>query len=92
MSPRTTRELYDAFGEVSDDDDDETTALRQPMARQVGFQPEFQDDEPSATGATPAYRDEPEDLEEARRHSRDREQSASSSGSGDGSWDHASRD
>ena len=87
MSPRTTRELYDAFGEVSDDEDDETIPLQQPMAR--GFQTEFQNDEPLASGATPAYRDEPEDF---RRYSRDRDQSASSSGSGDGSWIHASRD
>jgi kexin len=82
--PRTTRELYDAFGEVSDEDDDETTALRQPV------EAEFLDDEASAIGAS-AYRDVPEDSEEIRL-SRDREQSASPSGSGDGSWDHASRE
>jgi len=86
--PRTTRELYDAFGEVSDDEDDETIPLRQPTARGVRFQPEFEEDASLATAATPAYQDEPEDLE--GRHSRDLDQSASSSGSG--SWDHASRD
>ena len=91
--PRTTRELYDAFGEVSDDDD-ETTALRQPSAREVGFDPAFLDDEePSAALPTPAYRDEPENSEETQRHSRDQEQSSSPSDiSGDGSWVHASRD
>ena len=91
--PRTTRDLYDAFGEVSDDDDDdETTALRQPMpmARETVLDPEFLED--GETSAIRAYHDEPEHSEEPQRHSGDREASASSSGSGTDSWDHASRD
>ncbi|KAF8965238.1 peptidase S8/S53 domain-containing protein [Flammula alnicola] len=51
--PRTTRELYDAFG-------------RQPLARStggIGFHSGFlDDDDPStAAGLTPKYRDEPDD-------------------------------
>ncbi|KAF8163396.1 peptidase S8/S53 domain-containing protein [Crassisporium funariophilum] len=65
---RTTRELYDAFGELSDDDDDdddENSALRKPLARStggLGFHSGFlDDDDPStAAGLTPKYRDEPE--------------------------------
>lgn len=89
---RTTRELYDAFGEVSeDDDDDETTALRQPVGQSVGFHSGFlEDDEPSAT--TLIYHDAPEETEENLNPPSDREESASSTGSGDGSWEHASRD
>ena len=104
--PRTTRELYDAFGELSDDDDDdETTALRQPLARSVGFHSGFlDDDDPStAAGLTPKYRDEPVQ-EEGSSHraahsqldrpggSEEHLASPSGSGSGDGSWDHASRE
>ncbi|KAF4614570.1 hypothetical protein D9613_003149 [Agrocybe pediades] len=69
--PRTTRELYDAFGEVSDDDDDdETTALRQPKQQQsrmtgggLGFHSGFLEDDEMQTAATDAsrYRDEPEE-------------------------------
>lgn len=88
---RTTRELYDAFGEVSDDDDDETTALRQPMGRSVGFHSGFlEDGEPSAV--TLPYHNVSGDIEENLAPPRDREESASSIGSGDGSWEHASRD
>ena len=94
LGPRTTRELYDAFGEVSDDDDDETTALRQPLARSIGFHTGFlDDDEPSST-----YRDEPEGtLERTAAHGSssrlvEREDSTGSTGSGEGSWEHASRD
>ncbi|KAJ3515083.1 hypothetical protein NLJ89_g1980 [Agrocybe chaxingu] len=97
--PRTTRELYDAFGEVSDDDDDETTALRQPLARSggLGFHSGFlDDDDPSTTtaGIPSTYRDEPGHQEEPS-HSRlretphDGESSSSPTGSADGSWEHA---
>jgi len=66
---RTTRELYDAFGEVSDDDEygDETTALRprdDGRRANLGFHSGFlDDDEPSAplTAPATAYRDEPEE-------------------------------
>ncbi len=101
--PRTTRELYDAFGEVSDDDDndDETTALRPPAARALGFHSGFlDDDEPStAAGLTPGYRDEPEN--DGHRASQStvkapevpspREGASSPAESGE-SWEHASRE
>lgn len=96
--PRTTRELYDAFGEVSDDDDDdETTALRQPLARSVGFHSGFLvDDEPStAAGLTPKYRDDPDHDRHTGSQSQDDEaasrdpESPTESG---GSWEHASRE
>lgn len=100
--PRTTRELYDAFGEVSDDDDDdddETTALRQkPLARSVGFHSGFlDDDEPStAAGLTPKYRDDPDhNHHTGSSQSKDDEvaprdpESPAESGS---SWEHASRE
>ncbi|KAF9013917.1 peptidase S8/S53 domain-containing protein [Cyathus striatus] len=99
--PRTTRELYDAFGEVSDDEDaDETTGLRgNPPGRStggLGFHSGFLDDEDLSTaGVTPApgYRDEPNTarLQDERRHRID-DGSESPAGSGDGSWEHASRD
>jgi len=95
--PRTTRELYDAFGEVSDDDDDinEETSLRHPHGRPieaVGFHSGFlDDDEPSTAVAesTTKYRDEPRE-EPSGSHSPDT-RAASPDGSG-GSWEHASRD
>jgi len=96
--PRTTRELYDAFGEVSDDDDDdETTALRQPLARSVGFHSGFlDDDEPStAAGLTPKYLDDPDhDHHTGGRSNNDEAESRvpeSPTESG-GSWEHASRE
>ncbi|KAL0581105.1 pheromone processing endoprotease [Marasmius crinis-equi] len=70
----TTRELYDAFGEVSDDDDaaDEETRLRPDRRDEVassglGFHSGFLDDEdePSSRGG---YRDEPERSEGQRQH------------------------
>lgn len=103
--PRTTRELYDAFGEVSDDDDndDETTALHPPNTRSagagIGFHSGFlDDDEPStAAGLTPAkYRDAPEH-ELSGRHSLTSERESPSplnqartSSSSPASWEHAS--
>lgn len=98
--PRTTRELYDAFGEVSDDDsDDETTALNQANSRttgELGFHSGFLDDDPStAAGMTPKYQDEPEDDEHPQRltvqPSIPEESTPSPTGSG-GSWEHASRE
>lgn len=82
-----TKELYDAFGEVSDDEDaDEETALRpHGPSPAVNLHSGFLDDDPSTAGeATPIhYKDEPE---------KDRSQSpGSASGSGDGSWEHASQ-
>jgi len=95
--PRTTRELYDAFGEVSDDDDDETTALRQPLAHSVGFHSGFLDDDElsTAAGLTPKYRDEPDPTIHIESRPKDDEVAAkgleSPTGSG-GSWEHASRE
>ncbi|KAJ8087914.1 hypothetical protein PM082_013465 [Marasmius tenuissimus] len=69
----TTRELYDAFGEVSDDDDtaDEETRLRPDRSNEVasgglGFHSGFLDDEddPASRGG---YRDEPEGSEGQRQ-------------------------
>ncbi|KAK7038031.1 PHOMO B domain-containing protein [Favolaschia claudopus] len=79
--PRT-KELYDAFGEVSDDDEDdadEQTRLRS------GYE-----DEPGRAGGS--YRDEPEgDVEGEAGASRTRLGGASSPDKGsDGSWEHAS--
>ncbi|PPQ71410.1 hypothetical protein CVT24_012228 [Panaeolus cyanescens] len=98
--PRTTRELYDAFGEVSDDDsDDETTALNQGNSRVtggLGFHSGFLDDDPStAAGMTPKYQDEPDENEPSQRltvePSIPEEGTSSPTGSG-GSWEHASRE
>ncbi|GLB34764.1 putative kex protein [Lyophyllum shimeji] len=95
---RPTRELYDAFGEVSDDDDDndENTALRgtHPQDRVstgLGFHSGFlDDDEPStAGGPTPVYRDEPEPSDERKGSPSRAASPGSPSGSG-GSWEHAS--
>jgi kexin len=88
--PRTTRELYDAFGEVSDDDDDELTTLQPPHARSttgLGFHTGFlDDDDPStAAGLTPKYRDQQEQPGEPSSINR----VPSPNGSG-GSWEHAS--
>ena len=94
---RPTRELYDAFGEVSDDDDEHYGDERQPL-REVssgaGFQPEFLDEdhearEPSAAG-TGRYRDDPES---SQRVAEDGRRTPSPNGSGDTtteSWEHAS--
>ncbi|KAF8911017.1 peptidase S8/S53 domain-containing protein [Gymnopilus junonius] len=99
--PRTTRELYDAFGEVSDEDDDETTALQPQQARStggLGFHSGFLDDNdpPTAAGPTPQYHDEPENNDvhahSKRQESTPEEGTASPAGSGDGSWGHASKD
>lgn len=97
--PRT-RELYDAFGEVSDDDDaDEQTGLRSAMQQSEGltYHSEFLDDDPStAGGITPAaarYKDEPDSpAREPGPSSQERPHSPAegSNNSGDGSWDHAS--
>ena len=91
---RTTKELYDAFGEVSDDDEaDEETALRPHSispALDTGLHSGFLDDDPPTAGSghhDTRYRDEPD---EPAKESRS-ESPASGSGSGSGSsWEHAS--
>jgi kexin len=93
-APRT-KELYDAFGEHDDDEDDvdENTGLRAGSpggGGGLGFHEGFLDDEdPNTprTAPTPAYRDEVERKEAPSRGP----PSPSGSGSGDGSWEHASQ-
>jgi kexin len=81
------KELYDAFGELSDDEDaDEETRLHG-----VGFHSGFlDDDEPSAAGPALVYRDEPQAEHDASPDVRSLSP-GSGSGSGDGSWEHASQ-
>jgi kexin len=95
---RTTRELYDAFGEVSDDEDDETSALRpaQHQSRginRLGYHSGFlDDDEPSSAGpAATTYRDEPPQRAPSTQHTEaSPEVSAPASPSESGSsWEHA---
>jgi kexin len=88
---RGARELYDAFGENSDDEADEETGLRphHQSSRMpgLGFHSGFLDDDEASAGprtaATTAYKDEPD-----RRPSR--APSPNGRSSGDGSWEHAS--
>ncbi|KIY50809.1 hypothetical protein FISHEDRAFT_64425 [Fistulina hepatica ATCC 64428] len=99
-----TRELYDAFGEVSDDDEDdadEQTHLRGAHDVDLergglGFHSGFlEDDESSPVLPQPQYRDDPEDADHQRTSGDapdDAERTsdrAASSASGDGSWVHA---
>lgn len=67
-----TRELYDAFGEVSDEEDDvdERTGLRGGHDRGsgLGFHAGFLDDDDPQSAATP-YRDEPVDQPRRDRNS-----------------------
>ncbi|KIL69836.1 hypothetical protein M378DRAFT_68936 [Amanita muscaria Koide BX008] len=100
-----TRQLYDAFGEVSDDEDaDEHTNLRAgPRERSspvgIGFHSGFLDDDDPTTAPalTPAtgYRDEPDEedraAEEVPRDAQARASGAASPSGSGGSWEHASR-
>ena len=86
------KELYDAFGEVSDDDEDadEQTMLHPGRSFDdhqeagLGFHSEFlNDDDPASAEPTPRYRDDPQP----------REEGLASPGSGSGSsWEHASQE
>lgn len=87
------KELYDAFGEVSDDDDndaDEQTMLHPGQSFHeyqeagLGFHSEFlNDDDPASAEPTSRYRDDP----------RLPEGGSTSPGSGSGSsWEHASQE
>lgn len=80
--PRT-KELYDAFGEVSDDEDadEETRLTAGPSLARSGFD----DQERASSDPRRKYRDVPEDDERARRSPDDGASSPS-----DGSWEHAS--
>lgn len=94
------KELYDAFGELSDDEDaDEETGLR-PRRHEVdtpggrlGFHSGFLDDEDmTPADPTPIYKDEPDSANRAVEEERPRSPgSVSGDGSGDGSWEHASQ-
>ncbi|KAK2466839.1 hypothetical protein APHAL10511_001097 [Amanita phalloides] len=95
-----TKQLYDAFGDVSDDEDaDEHTGLRaQSPTVGLGFHSGFLDDDDPSSAAglpsAPAYRDEPGEEERQEEPPRETERgrgsgAASPSGSG-GSWVHAS--
>ncbi|TDL24998.1 hypothetical protein BD410DRAFT_766664 [Rickenella mellea] len=87
-----TKELYDAFGELSDDEDaNEETGLHSQRndTRNTGFHSGFLEDD-DATPLEPHYKDEPElDHSRADRPPDDGTRSPGS-GSGDGSWVHAS--
>ncbi|PFH54267.1 hypothetical protein AMATHDRAFT_135595 [Amanita thiersii Skay4041] len=100
-----TKELYDAFGEVSDDEDDadEQTHLRAGPAGDrspqvgLGFHSGFlDDDEPTTTaGMTPIpeYRDEPDEHERGHREPPEAQTNDTDTPSeSGGSWEHASRD
>jgi len=78
-TPRT-KELYDAFGEVSDDDEDadENMALTGRGEGDLGSHSRFLDDDDKE--AVARYSDHPSPAKE----------DDASSGSGDGSWEHAS--
>ena len=84
-----TKELYDAFGEVSDDEADEETGLRQPMpSAPLGYHSEFleDDDAPSPSRHNAPYRDEPNPDHHEQTRGR------VSPGSNDSSsWEHASQ-
>ena len=92
---RTTKELYDAFGEVSDDEDvDEETALRPHSISpglDTGLHSGFLDDDDPPTagsGKQTRYRDEPDSpVEDKERERSDSPGSVTGSGS---SWEHAS--
>ena len=93
-----TKELYDAFGEVSDDDPDEVGLLQprvSPGPINLGFHAGFLEDEDlqSPTASAP-YRDEPDEGDEpdGRQSSpQGRSRNPGSPESGDeGSWEHAS--
>lgn len=91
-----TKELYDAFGEVSDDDADEELGLRRPPdsfgPTSLGLHAGFLEDEnlQSPTASVP-YKDEPD---EARQPDcpkfSPRERSSPGSGD-DGNWEHTSQ-
>lgn len=105
LRARGTKELYDAFGELSDEDEDadEETGLRRPLAggmagraplgaeHEVGYHSGFLDDEDGRSEG--GYKDEPAGERGLEPQHGRREGSSSSvgSGSGDGSWAHASQ-
>lgn len=98
------KELYDAFGEVSDDEDDdadEETGLRprglnteSPGGRLAFHSGFLDDDEPGSAPPTSIYRDEPDEADRLREVAGSDRPRSPASGSGDGSgdsWEHASQ-
>jgi kexin len=91
--PRPTKELYDAFGEVSDDEydgnEDEKLLQSAQISGGLGFHSGFLDDEETQADGAGVYRDDPEGMERLHGKKRSISPTASPSGSG-GSWEHAS--
>ena len=97
-----TKELYDAFGELSDDEDDDGDEGDEEMGLRgagAGVSPVtglryhdgfLDDDDPNSAAVSPAthYRDEPTAAEETGRVGR--AEGSGSPSSGSGSWEHAS--
>lgn len=79
--PRTTRALYDSFGEPSSENlpaQPSTANVNPPSTRGLGFHSGFLDDDEPSAGLTPSYRDEPVperrsvDLDEDNHEGQDR--------------------
>jgi len=81
---RGTKELYDAFGEVSDDEADDQPGIRQPLqSGGVGYHSAFlEDDDPQSAALHAPYKDEPEHREKGN---------TSPTSNDDSSWEHASQ-
>jgi len=90
--PRPTKELYDAFGEVSDDeyDGDEEEKLLQSaqISAGLGFHSEFLDDDEIQLDGARVYRDDPDGTQRFHGKKGSPSPTVSPSGSG-GSWEHA---
>jgi kexin len=80
-----TKELYDAFGEVSDDEADENTGLRPDLNEGLGFHSSFLDDDDLQSAGPTPYTDEPGPSSPS---SVPRDRSTPDS---NGSWEHASQ-
>jgi kexin len=88
-----TKELYDAFGEISDDEDyedaDEPGLRQHRLVDAHDFRASFADD--NGVPSIDIYRDEPEDnIPPSEPVAAERDDSNRSATSGDGSWEHAS--
>ncbi|KDR67665.1 hypothetical protein GALMADRAFT_105622 [Galerina marginata CBS 339.88] len=85
--PRTTRALYDSFGEPSSENLPATANVNPPTGRALGFHSGFLDDDEPSAGLTPKYRDEPDDRQPTgvQRRSLDDDEVSEPRGSRDGS-------
>ncbi|KAI6045559.1 kex protein [Pisolithus marmoratus] len=83
------KELYDAFGEVSDDEDADEEEHMLEASTRPEIHSGFLDDDEESIESTPRYRDDPETGDDQRRHLT-AEGRPDSVGSGS-SWDHASQ-